>query len=102
MLVHRYFKPKMLPDPEGPLSEALPSASIKAANEAMLVALKLQEERPSNQRNRGHYIKLTRVQQAQIVKYTLSHGNQAAIHRYNKEYTRKLCQHMEVQVCDRT
>ena len=35
--LYRYFKPvaKSLPDPEGTLSQTLPSATIKAANEAM-------------------------------------------------------------------
>ena len=38
--LYRYFKLKRLPDPEA-LSETLPSAStIKAANEAVLAALK--------------------------------------------------------------
>ena len=42
MALYRYFKPvsKGLPDPEGPLSETLPSATIKAANEAVLAASK--------------------------------------------------------------
>ena len=42
MALYPYFKPvsKGLPDPEGPLSETLPSATIKAANEAVLAASK--------------------------------------------------------------
>ena len=41
-----YFKPKTLPDPEGPLSETLvlASATIKAANEAVLATSKQQKE----------------------------------------------------------
>ena len=37
MTLYQYFKPvsKNLPDSEGPLSETLPSATIKAANEAV-------------------------------------------------------------------
>ena len=40
MALYRYFKPvsKSLPDPEGLLSETPPSATIKAANEAVLAA----------------------------------------------------------------
>ena len=40
--LYSYFKPvsKRLPYTEGPLSEALLSATIKAANEAVLAALK--------------------------------------------------------------
>ena len=44
MLLYRYFKAKMLPDPEGPLFKTLVSASIKATNEAVLAALKQQKE----------------------------------------------------------
>ena len=38
MSLYRYFKPmsKSFPDPEGPLSETLPLATIEAANEAVL------------------------------------------------------------------
>ena len=66
MSLDRYFKPvpKRLPDPEGPLSQTLPSVTIKAANEAVLAATsKSAKERPSK---RGHYVKLTGVQQAQV------------------------------------
>ena len=42
MALYQYFKPasKSLPDPEGLLSETLLSATIKAANEAVLAASK--------------------------------------------------------------
>ena len=43
MSLYRYFKPRALPDPKGPLSKALASASIKAANEAVLATLKQQK-----------------------------------------------------------
>ena len=44
MALYQYFKPvsKSLPNPEGLLSETLPSATIKAANEAVLAASKEQ------------------------------------------------------------
>ena len=46
MALYQYFKPvsKTQPDPEGPLFETLPSATIKAANEVVLVTSK---EQPS-------------------------------------------------------
>ena len=48
MALYRYFKPvyKSLPDPEGSLSETLPSATIKAANEAVLAVSKQPKGRP--------------------------------------------------------
>ena len=36
--------------------------------------------------NVGSYVKLTPVQQVQIVKYALTNGNKAAILRYTKEF----------------
>ena len=92
MFLYRYFKlvHKSLPDPKGPLSETLPSATIKAANEAVLAASKQPMERPSKSRKIGHYMKLTRVQQAQIVRYAFSHGNQAVIRWYNEEYSTEI------------
>ena len=40
MALYHYFKPvsKKLPDPEGPLSQSIPSVFIKDANEAYLKA----------------------------------------------------------------
>ena len=89
MALYHYFKPvsKSLPDPEGPLSEALPTTSIKAANEAVLAAMKESNEWPSKSTKGGHYVKLTGVQQAQIARYACSHGNQAMTCQYNKKYS---------------
>ena len=89
MALYHYFKPvsKSLPDLEGPLSEALPTTSIKAANEAVLAAMKESNEWPSKSTKGGHYVKLTGVQQAQIARYACSHGNQATICQYNKKYS---------------
>ena len=48
MALYRYFKSvsKSLPYPEGPLSKTLPSATIKAANEAVLAVLKQLKGQP--------------------------------------------------------
>ena len=53
MALYRYFKPvsKSLPDPEGLLSETLPSATIKAANEAVLAASKQPKALGATMRN---------------------------------------------------
>jgi len=85
MALFRYFKPvpksSKLPDPEGPLSQSMPSASIKDANEAYLKAAARSEVS-----KRGSYVKLTGVQQAQIARYAFTHGNKEAIHYYTKQY----------------
>ena len=52
MALYRYFKPvsKSLSDPEGPLSETPPSATIKASNEAALATSKQPKDEPKEQR----------------------------------------------------
>ena len=45
MSLYRYFNPRALPDPKGPLSKALTSGSIKAANEAVLAASNRRSDR---------------------------------------------------------
>ena len=81
MALYHYFKPvsKKLPDPEGPLSQSIPSASIKDANEAYLKAAAR-----SDVSKRG-YVKLTGVQQAQIARFTFTYGNKEAIRYYTKQ-----------------
>ena len=72
MSLYQYFKPvaKNLPDPEGPLSDVLPSLTIKAANDAVLATSRQLKQAPkSSKLKRGPYIMLTRVQQAQIARY---------------------------------
>ena len=88
MSLYRYFKPvgKNLPDPEGPLSNVLPSSTIKAANDAVLATSRQPERAPKGSK-RGSYATLTGVQQAQVARYAFSYGNKAAIHRYSEEYS---------------
>jgi len=57
------------------------SLSIKDANEAYLKAAARSEASKC-----GSYIKLTGVQQAQIVRYAFVHGNKEAIRYYTKQY----------------
>ena len=79
---------KNLPDPEGPLSDVLPSSTIKAANDAVMATSRQLEQAPkSSKLKRGPYLSLTGVQQTQVARYAFSHGNQAAIRRYNDEYS---------------
>ena len=70
-----------LPDPEGPLSQSIPPASIKDANEAYLIAAARSEAN-----KHGSYVNLTGVQQAQIARFAFAHGNKEAIRYYTKQY----------------
>ena len=78
-----YFKPvtKKLPDLDGSLSKSIPPSSIQAANDAYIEA-----SGHSQSSKRGSYVKLTGVQQAEISKYALAHGNKAAICHYSKRF----------------
>ena len=69
MALYRYFKsvPKKLPDPDGPLSESIPSASIQDANEAYLKAAARSEVS-----KRKSYIRLTGVFWFEITTYTVT------------------------------
>ena len=74
---YSYFKiSSKLPDPNGPLTEVIPSQAIKEANEIM----KQSTQNGSTKRSRGTNLKFTPTQQAQEGKYTIENGNQAAIH----------------------
>ena len=84
MSLHRYFKiSSKLPDPNGPLSETIPSETIKEANKSMEQSI---QNGSTLKRSRGTYLKFTPVQQAQAAKYAVENGNQAAICRYSKEF----------------
>ena len=63
-------------------SEIIPSQAIKEANEIV----KQSTQNGSTKHSRGTYLKFTLTQQAQAAKYTVENGNQAAIHRYSKEF----------------
>ena len=83
MALHHYFKiSSKLPNPNGPLSESIPSQVIKEANEIV----KQSTQNGSTKLSRGTYLKFTPTQQAQAAKYAIENGNQAAIHRYSKEF----------------
>ena len=56
---------KNLPDPDGPLSDVLPSFTIKAANDAVLAV----SQQPKQARKSSKRVTLTGVEQAQDLLY---------------------------------
>ena len=85
MALHRYFKVSgKLPDPNGSLSKEMPSAAIREANKNVEKATT--EAQNSKKRGREKYSRFTPTQAAQVAKYAVEHGNQAAIRRYSKEF----------------
>ena len=80
MALHHYFK--KLPDPNGPLSSTMAPEIIKAADKIVKQA----SEKGRTKHSREPYRQFTDIQKAQIAKYAVKHRNQAAIHRYSKEF----------------
>ena len=83
MALHRYFKiSSKFPDPNGPLANTVPPEVIRAANKIAEEA----NEKGGTKPSRGPYRQFTDIQKAQIAKYAVENGNQAAIRRYSKEF----------------
>jgi len=96
-----YFKPtagvvvkhqdKQLPDPNGPLSAAVPPEAIRDANDAYakdcppLSSRNHDREHPV-ERKRGSYVRLMPLQHTQIAKHAPAFANKAAIRKYAREF----------------
>ena len=75
-------------DPEGQLSDELPST---AANDAVLAMTTARQSNGGPKpTKRGPYVILTRVQQAEEARFAILHGNKAGICRYSKEYSTEI------------
>ena len=76
LYIYQGFEAERTPDPSEPLSVSISPAAIKEANDAVKSVGKSKSEK------RGSYAKFTLDQQAEIGKYALMHGNQAAIRHF--------------------
>ena len=82
MSLYQYYKPvPKLPDSDGPLSRLVPSSSILDASDTYI-----KTSSAGRFGKRGSYVKLTGIQQVQIAKYALFHGNNEAIRQFTKQY----------------
>ena len=83
MALYLYFnKKENLPNPNGPLVQAVPSSSIEAANTNVRSVI---ESDPPRQK-RGQYGKYTPEQKAMIGKRAAEHGMVAAVRYYIKQF----------------
>ena len=71
-----------LPDPTGPLSSAVPSSSIVAANEAVAHV-----HQAVGQKKRGPYLKISNENKAKIGKYASENGQSSAVRHFSKVQT---------------
>ena len=92
MSILNYFKWKKkeasLPEPKGPLSDEVPSATIAEANREVLKVLSNGGIVKKNARST--YIKVDGDYKAIVAKYALEHGNCAAARKYSSELKENL------------
>ena len=85
MNILKYFRPIKqtpdLPDPNGPLSENMPSSAVSSANAKVTDVFEKQTSSI-----RGPYLTLTPTQKYQIGKRTAEYGTTAAIRYYQKKF----------------
>ena len=84
MSVFKYFKrvdvSTSLPDPKGPLSDYVPTASIAEANKEVLKAV----ARAKEPQKKGPYIKVTPEYKVKVAKFASINGNSVAARKYSK------------------
>jgi len=89
MALHHYFKISgKLPDPNGSFSKEIPSAAIREANKNVEKATTGAQN--SKKHGREKYGRFTPTQAAQVAKYAVEHGNQAAIRQYRTNFAQRL------------
>ena len=84
----KYFKrvdvSTSLPNPKGPLSEIVPTASIAEANKEVLKVVAGAKE----PQKKGPYIKVTPEYKAKVAKFASINGNSVAARKYSKLWGR--------------
>ena len=85
MSILKYFKrvdiAAALPDPKGPLSDQVPSASISEANKEVMKTIAAVDKEPQK---KGPYLKVTPEYKAKIAKFASINGNCVAARKYTK------------------
>ena len=73
-----------LPDPKGPLSDHVPTASIAEANKEVMKAVVEVKEWAKETRKKGPYLKVTSQYKAKVAQFASINGNSVASRKYNK------------------
>ena len=94
MALYQYFKKStVLPNPEGSLSNHMPSAAIVSANKEVddLVFLETDEanqsERTSCKKKRGHYLSYTDDEKLKIAKRAAEFGVTKTMRHFKKQFS---------------
>ncbi len=83
MALFRYLQPTKILDPQGPLSNSVPSAVISEVNREVSKA-------EAQTKKRGSYLSFTAVEKAQVATYGSTSGVRAAVKRFSKEFGKEL------------
>ena len=95
---YRYFKPKpstVLPDPEDPLSQAIPSSTIQAVNKSVKKVIDdagsteagdVSTTPSAHDKRRGNYIHYSARDRAKVGNYAIQQGTAAAIKHFKPQY----------------
>ena len=91
MSLLKYFQTKSsLPKPDGPLSKAVPSSSIVAANKEVKEVLEKPEEKDTlTPSKRGTYESFTPEEKARIGKRAAEHGVTATVRHFSRVFTNR-------------
>ena len=89
MALFKYFKKSALPNPDGPLSNHIPSTSIIAANKEVQPVLDSQasESNHNSSRKRGHYANYTDAEKTKVGKRAAEMGVTSTIRYFEKDFT---------------
>ena len=105
MSLLKYFKREsILPHPNGPLSQSVPSSSIAAANKAVESILSpgsvIEDTKPGTQhpdRTRGSYEQFTAEEKARIGKRAAEHGVASTVRYFNKVFSDRIVKESSVR-----
>ena len=85
MALYKYFTSSKLPNPNGSLSNKIPSSTIAFVNLEVTKVYSSQESSGNGKRH-GPYSKFTPQVKAQLGKYAAKHGVASTLQRYAKSY----------------
>ena len=85
MALYKYFTSSKLPNPNGSLSNKIPSSTIAFVNSEVTKVYSSQES-SGNGKRRGPYSKFTPQVKAQLGKYAAKHSVASTLQRYAKSY----------------
>uniref|UniRef100_A0A1X7SSP5 Uncharacterized protein n=1 Tax=Amphimedon queenslandica TaxID=400682 RepID=A0A1X7SSP5_AMPQE len=85
MSLLKYFNKSVLPNPEGPLSDRVPTAVISSANKEVKDLVSTSSRATTSTAKRGPYLSYTEEEKVRIAKRAVEFGMPNTIRHFNKE-----------------